>query len=437
MKSLKCYSLIVSLSTLIASLTGAGTPSFKADPAAEEILKSEKLSGVEKADKLYGYFGSQAYWPGVLYRLDKIDAEQTRCIALKLFRRPGTSRLLRFQVSRYLLSQADAEFKHEYKEFLIDAIMNGGEEEFCKPREDIHSAVGEYAGIAGGIDRPDGISFGEVKDAKVTPVLIRCLDAPDHVWPENQGGHFRGPPGESSGRNTQRQGLPLALAKLDATTATQKLQEVLFIHPDYYLRYNAAYALAILLPREKSLIIEKLLDKGGDAPLTPSNGNTPLKQLLFPFGKGLIEKGVDEGIRYMSFEYASSINADSLLRTLYVASERMDILKGVKSPKLDGFYKEVFNHPPLYNIFVFDVNSIKYSDLGFNKSTGKTEVQNSPEKGLKMCETRIVKLYETILTELRENRIRSLNDRVSEIADKTTNEEIRRLSREYLQKSDK
>jgi hypothetical protein len=42
--------------------------------------------------------------------------------------------------------QQDADFNREYREFLISAILDGGEEEFCKPRVDELSAVGEYTG---------------------------------------------------------------------------------------------------------------------------------------------------------------------------------------------------------------------------------------------------------------------------------------------------
>ena len=301
--------VILTLTLIFACQLSAKTGPSKTYQEIDEIVNSTEFSKQEKIDKICTCFDKMTNWSGILYRLDKIDKEQTKNIALQLFRKKGTSQLQRFETSRYLLEQADTEFKHEYKEFLIGTILNGGEEEFCKPRVDDYSAIGEYAGIAGGINRPKGITFDEVADQSVIPILIRCLDAPDNVYPENQGHVIEGKPGESTGRNTQRQGIPLALAKLHATTATKKLQEVLFTHPDYYLRYNSAYALAIIMPRQESLIIEqRLLDTEPDKYFNFPSGKRPIKHFLFPFGKGLIEKEMYEGIKYMSFEYAYQPN---------------------------------------------------------------------------------------------------------------------------------
>lgn len=144
-------------------------------------------------------------------------------------------------------------FITEYRKFLINAIVNGGKEEFCVPKSYARTAVGEYAGIAGGISGPAGILFSDVADKKVIPVLIECLSAPDHLYPKEQGCLIRGKPGDATGRNTQRQGVPLALMQLKAIEAIPKLKQIVKEHHDRYLCANSKKALKVLIPLKKKL----------------------------------------------------------------------------------------------------------------------------------------------------------------------------------------
>jgi len=69
----------------------------------------------------------------------------------------------------------------------------------------------------------------------------------------------RGKPGESSKRNTQRQQIPIALAKLGAAEAVPALERTLRTHHDYWERRHAAYALARLMDAEASGRVEQFL----------------------------------------------------------------------------------------------------------------------------------------------------------------------------------
>jgi hypothetical protein len=227
----------------------------------EDIVASQDLAKEQKMAVISAYFEKEPYWPGVLHRLDKVDKSRTQEIALELFRKHNTSRIHKLQLGRYLLrtqtSKLDQShgdppsFTSEYRQFLIDAIVNGGIKEFFVPNTGTPTAVGEYASIAGGINAPVGILFSDVADQEVIPVLVKCLSAPDHVYPREQGDLIRGKPGEPTGRNTQRQGIPFALMYLEATEAIPALQEIVKEHHDRYLRDNATMALNVLTPLEK------------------------------------------------------------------------------------------------------------------------------------------------------------------------------------------
>ena len=122
-----------------------------------------------------------------------------------------------------------------------------------------------------------------------------------------------------------------------------------------------------------------------------------------------------------------------LLNMLYMLEERINILKGLKNRNLEEFYREIMNSPPLYNIFVFDVKLVKYEDAPhIDKGTGEFKFQNMPEEGLKKNEKRIIALYKAILVEMMANGIYAFDDRITTIGDKTSNNEIKRLTQEYI-----
>lgn len=143
-------------------------------------------------------------------------------------------------------------FIPEYREFLIDAILEDGKDEFYQTKTGGRTAVGEYASIAGGVDTFQGILFADVRDERAIPVLIDCLSAPDDVYAEDQGCNSMGEPGAPTGRNTQRQGIPFALARLQAIDAIPELKQIAETHHDPYLRQNAMFAIDVLVPLAKA-----------------------------------------------------------------------------------------------------------------------------------------------------------------------------------------
>ena len=147
-------------------------------------------------------------------------------------------------------------------------------------------AVGEYAFLASDFNGYQGIDFAPFKDARLVPILIRCLDAPDTINSTKQGCVIVGKIGEPSGRNVPRQLIPVALAKLGDASAIKPLETVLFHHADINQRMNAAYALAKLLDShdDRAAIGRKLLEQ------------PDLLACRLSFGKGLIEAGDDAGV---------------------------------------------------------------------------------------------------------------------------------------------
>jgi hypothetical protein len=214
-----------------------------------ELTQEEKIAALKKWTKR-----DSSLWIMMLYRMKTLDAEEAQRVALQLFRRKDATRDVKYGLSRFLLRAQmrgrarkpdnPPGFISEYREFLVNAILSGGKKEFNKRRTGACTAVGEYAGIAGGIDPPTGVLFEDVSDKRTIPVLLQCLDAPDHIYAKDQGCVIMGKPGESTGRNTQRQGIPLALARLGAAEAIPRLKSIVDKHHDWYFRYNAAYALA-------------------------------------------------------------------------------------------------------------------------------------------------------------------------------------------------
>jgi len=413
-------------------LAPAGGKSPEAD-AMDAIVESTTLTKEQKLGQIQEFFArTPCWWSGVLWRLEKVDPVETRRIALALFRVPDASRLQRYEVARYMLGrrlgcsdEQQAAFRLEYRTFLIDAVLHGGQEEFCVPRTRTHSAVGEYAAIAGPINSPPGVTFEDIADPRVIPVLIACLSAPDYVYGEQRGDVVRGMPGESTYRNTERQCIPCALAELHAVDAVPVLTEILFTHHDYYLRESAAYALGALLPPDGQQELEARLRRGTieDSP-PPAGWSRPTRCFLFPYGKGLIRQGVDRGVEYMSLVYAQQpTERPPVPSSLMALRERLDVVENLVSPRLEAFYDELLGQPPIRDLFLFN-----------DKGVGADRVEEAmtPRQALDRWQPEIVKVYTRILAGIRRNRLHSLDRRVAEIAEQSNSREMRQLSQEFL-----
>lgn len=388
-----------------------------------DIVASKDMTKDEKIQKLHEFLEKEAYWPAVLYRIAQVDKLVAQNIALNLFLSKTTSQEHRLQLGRLLLQTYKAPgFMREYAHFLIDAVLNDGEKEFCRKRERKLSAVGEYVFIASGFEGYSSDAFEKIKDKRVIPILIKCLNAPDNIYGKQQGCVIMGKVGEPTGRNVQRQQIPIALAKLGAVESIDALKKILMTHHDYWLRYNSAYALANLMDRKDSRTVEVSLKK-----------TKGCQRFLFPFGTGLIKKGDDDGIKYMAFKYSTYFKSDSLLSVLYMVEERFRVLKGFKSKKMENFYKQVLEYKPLYSILIFDDKSVKPEDFGYlDEKSKQLEKTTNAGEVLSQYKGRIIAIYKDIIDGIRANRLETLSPVISKIGKQTRNTEIKKISEEYI-----
>jgi hypothetical protein len=420
--------ITVSLVFTISKVQAHMAPSNSAiDMSA--IVKSSELTKQQKVDKLIKYFEKEpSWWSGVLYRLDRVDKTAARNISLKLFRDLNTSRVQRYELGRYILRTPNPDdpksFISEYRKFLIDAILNGGEKEFFKPNAHEHTAVGEYAGIAGGTNRPEGILFAEVADKRVIPILIRCLPAPDHVYPKEQGCVVQGKPGEPTGRNTQRQGIPLALAQLGATEAISDMKRIAESHHDKYLRYNCAYSLAILLPKDEAISY-------GQQFLGDTNETYP----AFGFGKGLATRQISEAINYFSPNLLPESYLKYFSTILSLITDRLNAARDMHTPGIAVLVDEYLDFRPFRDLLLHSTDSLMRHDVFLvNEHSRKISNRNSidPEGSLMLNEKYVVRAYKIILQIIENNNLQSLKPRIVVIGQDTANKMVREATQEFI-----
>ncbi len=391
-----------------------------------QVADSKELSPEEKVARLRELARKEETRLMALYQLDVIDAAAAREEALILFRATDAPRRTKLHMGHFLLegnrpqqTGFPSAFVAEFAKYLVETIVKDGEAEFCQKLEDhITTAVGEYAYLASDFEGYKGIDFRPFKDARMVPILIHCLDAPDNVYAKNQGCVILGQPGEPSGRNTARQQIPVALAKLGDARAVQPLETVLFQHKDIYLRMNAAYALARLLDKQedRAAIGRKLI---AQADLLPCR---------LPFGKGLIETGDDSGVEFLSMKYTgeSAERAGNPNELFYHLEQRLSILQGFKSPKVEIFIRETLDDGPWLDMILFKPGSAKIEPYAY------LHPPKDEAEGLEMCATRIITTYAATLQCMKLNRLNSLSGKLEEIARQTGNATIRQMTEECL-----
>jgi len=295
-------------------------------------IQSKDLTNEEKIARLREIL--KAEQPSALISfIAQVDLSAARSEAMALFRNPETPRQERLRLGKQLLQHLEQpNFIDEYAPFLLALIADGGEAEFMAVKAEGEStAIGELSFMSNGFEGFKAIDFDHFKDSKLAPLLTGCLAAPDRVYGEQSGCIVLGKPGESSGRNTERQHLPIALARLGATEAVPKLAEVVRTHHDIYLRSNAAYAVAFLGNPAERKSIEVFLRNG-----VKGNYN---HWVLYAFGKGLIERGDAAGVEFMSPRYWAG-NRD-LSETLYYSEEPLKLLATARSADAESVLMEI------------------------------------------------------------------------------------------------
>lgn len=415
-----CVLAAATLALMVSTSLGKG----RAKPSSSyekvmQVVNSAELSKDQKIAGLKELAGADQTRMTALVLLDRLDFKEAMATARSAFVAKDTPREVKLRLGHFMLERHRPRragfpkaFVKEFARYLVGAVLDGGAKEFCqKVDRRSPTAVGEYAYLAGDFDGYKEVDFTPFKDARVAAVLIRCLDAPDNVYPKDPVGCDPGKPGESTGRNTARQQIPVALARLGAAQATDPLRKVLLKHHDWYLRDNAAYALARLAnPADHAVLITQLLSKKAVNAQGRTDFTKDRYHHLYAFGRGLLHRGDDGGIEFMAFKYSTYNSSDGLSQTVYMLAQRVNDLKDTRSPKLAGFFKQAFDHERVMGVLLQDKTKVKVDEklYSFAKATPRIE-------GLfdRMCQT------------IERNRLVSLRPRLEQIAKHSASETIR------------
>ncbi len=387
------------------------------------VVKSDDLSKDEKIAGLKELAGEEQTRMMAIYQMELLDRQETMQTALGIFRAKDSSRLTKLGMGHFMLEGERPRkkgfpkgFITEFAGYLVGAILDGGQKEFCrKLPEHPMTAVGEYAYLASNFQGYKRVDFAPFKDVRLVPILISCLDAPDNVYSANQGCCIRGKPGESTGRNTARQQIPVALARMGDTRAVEPLRRVFREHHDWYQRDNAAYALAMLEPPADHA---KLVAEMRSRKVTGAHGRLDETKdryhHLYAFGRGLLARGDDAGIEFMAFKYSIYDSDDGLSETAYMLEQRLGVLKGTKSPKLVGFFRQAFDSERVMGMLLLDKTKVKINDYGHTKYD------------FTRAAPRIEGMFNSMCRIIEANRLASLRATVQQVAKRSASEAIRR-----------
>ncbi|MDP6636062.1 MAG: hypothetical protein QGG42_14275 [Phycisphaerae bacterium] len=418
---------IVAAGMIAGILTSAdvvlGVPTVS--PAYQKVIavvKSTELSKDQKIARLEELAGAKDTQMIALYQMELLDPQKTMQVAAGIFKARGSSRLTKLRMGRFMLTRErpgkkgfPRDFIKEFASYLVGAVLDGGQEEFCRklPGHPM-TAVGEYAYLASYFQGYKGVDFAPFKDARLVPILISCLDAPDNTYSAAQHGCVRGKEGESTGRNTARQQIPVALGRLGDGRAVKPLRRVLSDHHDWHERNNAAYALAMLAPAG---VRAKLVGEMRSRKVTGANGRfdgaKDRYRHLYAFGRGLLARGDDAGVEFMAFEYSIYDSYDGLSEVAYMLSERLKVLKGVKSSKLEGFFNQAFDNERVTGMLLMDKTKVKV-DRGPNAYD------------FTRAAPRIEGMFDTVCRIIEANGLTSLGTKVRKIARRSASKVIRR-----------
>lgn len=302
--------------------------------------------------------------------------------------------------------------------FLLREILKGGPD-FCRKTPHRITAVGEYAFLSDGFEGYDRNDFEQFKDKRVIPVLRRCLYAPDTIFGKEQGCVIRGLPWQTDGRNTGRQHIPVALARLRATEAIPDLKWIWRHHHDPSLRPNAVYALGALLDRKESRKLEDEIKRAGSGYLTR-------------FGEGLIARGDPDGVALLLGFPAEPTQATGkgtgTPYAMYVLSLRMDVLKGLHGHCIEPFYRGALEHPPLRQAFI--ARPAFWTAQVYAYDEERKTYGNMTKK---MPDRRTAETYHRLTNAVATNHLVTLAPLIENISAETQDPEIRKLSKACLE----
>ena len=429
------------LSAETATATRYSAPRDRYDPILAEMnaIVQDPALGVDEKIARLKTFGEKhkEYFPSVLWNMNQVSPERTFEVGLAWFHLPGTATPRRLEIGKWLLTRsfsrdkwlAESGFSREYAVWLVNTAIEDKGDSLMAVSTGGETAVGQLAWWSAGFEGFSAASFPLDADRRVIPILVRCLGAPDHVWAEDQGDCIRGKPGTSTGRNVQRQCIPIALARLKAMDAIPDLERALRNHHDLYLCMNSAFALGMLAdePRRRALE-QELVDcanRGSVARFFKGDGIPAAKHAMFSFARGLLEQKDMAGIAYLGPEWFTEGSALRPAADMtYWLGTRLAVTRDLRDPRLAKFFQAGLGHPVLAKVWRLDKKYLEadkfLADLWRNESSRKT------------WEANLVGTFRELLRQIKTNNCIELASEIKAIADSTTSPELAAAAKETL-----
>jgi len=359
----------------------------------------------------------------LLYCAENVAKGEGTKLGLAMFRDRATLRPVRLSIGHELMARLRTPgFADEYASFVIASALDGGTQEFMQNRDRVvRTAVGEIAFAAAGFEGIPREFFDKVSDPRFIPILTTCLDAPDDVYPEDQGDIVMGKPGDPTGRNVPRQLIPIALARLNAVQSVARMEQLTRTHHDIYLRANSIYAIARMGDPKSVDGIASALDKH---PATPVAAMP-----IFEFGRGLIERGDERGIPCMSLQLLPASSKDDPLSVLYELERRLQVMEAIHSVATASFFAEVLEDKSVQALLLFDAARLSPSPLMATRMPAPT-----PQALLERSRTRIVAVSRSLTDQVLASDLKQLTPQFSRIAEVTKDDEIKTLFSNAAQK---
>lgn len=416
------------IANLVFTLAVASTCAMANKPASSDwqalapVFRDESLNKEAKIKRVLEYFKDDPTCHRAIMWIARLDEKLARQLLAKEFANPKRATQDKIRIGNSLLTDdrfnGKGEFIDAYAPWLIDQVIAQKGQVKDVLVENLRTPIGEYGNIANSFQGHKSKHFSKIRDRRVIPVLVAALDMPDRIYGAGDGHHVRGKPGDSTGRNLDRQNVPVALAKLGAVEAIPAMRRILEKHHDWHLRNNSAFALAVLMhPKDRGELIKWFgRNKGADY-----RKKEDRYRHLFAFGRGLLHRGEDD-VTYMGFEYSIYHNRVNLSETTYMYEERLKLVTELRSRKIAGFYRQAFEYEPLMNVFMFDRDKVKTNDYGHTTYN------------LDRAEARILELFDQTATLIERNRLTELEPWLKKLATNSKNGIVRMRASECMKK---
>lgn len=405
----------------MAAMSVAGQPGISPDyQALAPLLRDASLDKMTKISRISEFFKHDPYCYQALMWVAQVDEKVAGRRLKREFQNDKRGQQEKLKIGRALLTDTrfdiDNRFIDDYAPWLIRQVIAQRASITQILPEGRLTPIGEYANIANSFQGHSDENLDKIRTDRVVATLIAALEMRDNVYSKHQEGCIvRGKPGASTGRNLDRQNVPVALARLAAAEAVPALRRVLESHHDWNFRDNAAFALGMLLKRDDrgELAAWMKEHKSGDDKLDRFRH-------LFAFGKGLLKSGDDAGVQFMAFEYSTYFNQLKLSEVTYMFEERLDVVKDLRSRELAQFYKQAFEYGPLMNVFLFDKDNVQINDYGHTKYD------------LPKAERRVRKLFDQAVSSIEKNKFEQVVPLLHTISSNSRNKAIRTRAGECL-----